>query len=120
MGTNDFWSCLATFSRICKKTIEISASFGLATEKEIELAELIVSMVPGIEKVRLVNSGTEACMTAIRIARGVTGKEKIIKFNGCYHGHADPFLVKAGSGALTLGKPSSSGVPPEGAKYINC
>jgi glutamate-1-semialdehyde 2,1-aminomutase len=88
----------------------------LATEKEVEFAELLVSMVPGVEKVRLVNSGTEACMTAVRIARGVTGKEKIIKFEGCYHGHADPFLVKAGSGALTLGQPSSPGVSPDTVK----
>ncbi len=99
-----------------KKQLEQSASIGLATEKEVELAELVVSMVPGIEKMRLVNSGTEACMTAIRIARGTTGKQKFIKFNGCYHGHADPFLVKAGSGALTLGNPSSPGVPPETVK----
>jgi len=99
-----------------KKQLELSTSIGLATEKEVEFAELLVSMVPGIEKVRLVNSGTEACMTAVRIARGVTGKQKIIKFNGCYHGHADPFLVKAGSGALTFGKPSSLGVPPETVK----
>ena len=98
------------------KQLEKSSSFGLATEKEIQLAELIVSMVPGIEKVRLVNSGTEACMTAVRIARAVTGREKIIKFNGCYHGHADTFLVNAGSGALTLGEPSSPGVSSEVAK----
>ena len=96
-----------------KKQLELSTSIGLATEKEIEFAELFVSMVPGVEKVRLVNSGTEACMTAVRIARGVTGKQKIIKFNGCYHGHADTFLVKAGSGALTLGNPSSKGVLPQ-------
>ena len=99
-----------------KKQLELSSSIGLATEKEVEFAELLVSMVPGVEKVRLVNSGTEACMTAIRIARGVTGKEKIIKFEGCYHGHADPFLVKAGSGALTLGQPSSPGVSPDTVK----
>ena len=98
------------------KQLEKSSSFGLATEKEIQLAELIVSMVPGIEKVRLVNSGTEACMTAVRIARAATGREKIIKFNGCYHGHADTFLVNAGSGALTLGKPSSPGVSSEVAR----
>ncbi len=98
------------------KQLEKSSSFGLATEKEIQLAELIVSMVPGIEKVRLVNSGTEACMTAVRIARAATGREKIIKFNGCYHGHADTFLVSAGSGALTLGKPSSLGVSAEVAR----
>ncbi len=99
-----------------KKTVEQSASIGLVTEKEVELAELLVSMVPGVDKVRLVNSGTEACMTAVRIARGVTAKQKIIKFNGCYHGHADTFLVKAGSGALTLGYPSSAGILPETVK----
>lgn len=99
-----------------KKQLELSSSIGLATEKEVEFAELLASMAPGVEKVRLVNSGTEACMTAIRIARGVTGKEKIIKFEGCYHGHADPFLVKAGSGALTLGQPSSPGVSPDTVK----
>ena len=99
-----------------QKQLENSSSFGLASEKEIELAELIVSMVPGIEKVRLVNSGTEACMTAVRIARAATGREKIIKFNGCYHGHADTFLVKAGSGALTLGNPSSPGVSADAVK----
>ena len=96
-----------------QKQTELSTTIGLATEKEIELAELVVSMVPGIEKVRLVNSGTEACMTALRIARGVTGKQKLIKFQGCYHGHADPFLVEAGSGALTLGTPSSHGLASE-------
>lgn len=99
-----------------QKQLEHSSSFGLATEKEIELAELIVSMVPNIDKVRLVNSGTEACMTAVRIARAATGRDKIIKFNGCYHGHADTFLVKAGSGALTLGNPSSPGVPVDTVK----
>ena len=95
-----------------QKQLENSSSYGLASKLEIELAELVVSMVPGIEKVRLVNSGTEACMTAVRIARAATGREKIIKFNGCYHGHADTFLVKAGSGVLTLGSPSSAGVLP--------
>lgn len=93
-----------------KQQLEFSSSFGLSSEKEVELAELLVSMVPGIEKVRLVNSGTEACMTAVRIARAATGREKIIKFNGCYHGHADTFLVNAGSGVLTLGETSSKGV----------
>lgn len=99
-----------------QKQLTDSSSFGLASEKEVELAELIVSMVPGVDKVRLVNSGTEACMTAVRIARAATGREKIIKFNGCYHGHADTFLVKAGSGALTLGNPSSPGVSADVAK----
>ncbi|MCU0805027.1 MAG: glutamate-1-semialdehyde 2,1-aminomutase [Burkholderiales bacterium] len=88
-------------------------SFGAPTEIEIEMAELLVKAVPGMELVRLVSSGTEATMTALRLARGFTGRPKIIKFEGCYHGHADSLLVKAGSGALTLGNPSSAGVPPE-------
>jgi glutamate-1-semialdehyde 2,1-aminomutase len=86
-------------------------SFGAPTERETILAETITRMVPGIEKVRLVNSGTEATMSAIRLARGATGRDKIVKFEGCYHGHGDSFLIKAGSGALTLGVPSSPGVP---------
>ena len=92
-------------------------SFGAPTEAEIELAEEIVRLVPSIERVRLVSSGTEATMTAIRLARGHTGRPKIIKFEGCYHGHADSLLVKAGSGALTFGNPSSAGVPPEIAQH---
>lgn len=87
-----------------------STSFGAPTELEIQMAELVQRMVPNVEKVRMVNSGTEACMSAVRVARGYTGKEKIIKFEGNYHGHGDAFLIKAGSGALTLGKPSSPGV----------
>lgn len=87
-----------------------STSFGAPTRLEVELAELIVEMVPGLEKIRMVNSGTEACMSAVRVARGYTGRNKIIKFEGCYHGHADSFLIKAGSGVLTLGKPDSPGV----------
>ena len=87
-----------------------STSFGAPTEIEINMAELVQRMVPNVEKVRMVNSGTEACMSAIRVARGYTGKEKIIKFEGNYHGHGDAFLIKAGSGALTLGQPSSPGV----------
>ncbi|MEX0686890.1 MAG: glutamate-1-semialdehyde 2,1-aminomutase [Balneolales bacterium] len=87
-----------------------STSFGAPTELEVKLAELIVDMVPGLEKIRMVNSGTEACMSAVRVARGYTGRNKIIKFEGCYHGHADSFLIKAGSGVLTLGKPDSPGV----------
>jgi glutamate-1-semialdehyde 2,1-aminomutase len=90
-------------------------SFGAPTEAEIELAELICRLVPSIEMVRLVSSGTEATMTAIRLARGHTGRSLIVKFEGCYHGHADSLLVKAGSGALTFGNPSSAGVPPETA-----
>ncbi len=88
-------------------------SFGIPTWREVKLAEMIVEVVPSIEKVRLVNSGTEATMSAIRLARGYTGKKKIIKFDGCYHGHADSFLVKAGSGVATLGIPGSPGVPEE-------
>jgi glutamate-1-semialdehyde 2,1-aminomutase len=86
-------------------------SFGAPTESEIELAETICRLVPSVEQVRLVSSGTEATMTAIRLARGVTGRSTIVKFEGCYHGHADALLVKAGSGALTFGNPSSAGVP---------
>ncbi|MEA1785788.1 glutamate-1-semialdehyde 2,1-aminomutase [Arenibacter sp. GZD96] len=91
-------------------------SFGIPTALETELAELVVSMVPNIDKVRFVNSGTEACMSAIRLARGFTGKEKIIKFSGCYHGHSDSFLIQAGSGAVTFGSPNSPGVTQGTAK----
>ncbi len=87
-----------------------SLSFGAPAQAEVEMAELITSMVPSIEKVRMVNSGTEATMSAIRLARGFTGKNKIIKFEGCYHGHGDSFLIAAGSGALTMGTPNSPGV----------
>ena len=92
-------------------------SFGAPTEGEIELAELLCRLVPSMELVRLVSSGTEATMTALRLARGFTGRSAIVKFEGCYHGHADSLLVKAGSGALTLGQPSSAGVPPETAAH---
>jgi glutamate-1-semialdehyde 2,1-aminomutase len=88
-------------------------SFGAPTETEIEMAELLCKLVPSMQQVRLVSSGTEATMSAIRLARGFTGRSKIIKFEGCYHGHADFLLVKAGSGALTFGNPSSAGVPAE-------
>ncbi|MBP8230136.1 MAG: glutamate-1-semialdehyde 2,1-aminomutase, partial [Xylophilus sp.] len=88
-------------------------SFGAPTEREVELAEEIISLVPSMEMVRLVSSGTEAGMSAIRLARGATGRSKIIKFEGCYHGHADALLVKAGSGLATFGNPTSAGVPPE-------
>ncbi|MCA3018312.1 MAG: glutamate-1-semialdehyde 2,1-aminomutase [Rhodocyclaceae bacterium] len=88
-------------------------SFGAPTEAELLMAERLCELVPSIEQVRLVSSGTEATMSAIRLARGATGRKKIIKFEGCYHGHADALLVKAGSGALTFGNPSSAGVPPE-------
>lgn len=92
------------------RAIEDGTSYGAPTEKEIMLAELIVEMVPSIEMVRLVNSGTEATMTAIRLARAFTERDKIIKIEGCYHGHGDSFLIKAGSGATTLGEPNSPGV----------
>lgn len=88
-------------------------SYGAPTEAEVELAETLVALIPSIEKVRLVSSGTEATMSAIRLARGATGRSKIIKFEGCYHGHADSLLVKAGSGLLTFGNPTSAGVPAE-------
>ena len=88
-------------------------SFGAPTEREVELAEAIIALVPSVEQVRLVSSGTEAGMSAIRLARGATGRSKIIKFEGCYHGHADALLVKAGSGLATFGHPTSAGVPPE-------
>lgn len=91
-------------------------SFGMPTEIETQIAELSVSMVPNIDKIRFVNSGTEACMSAVRLARGYTGKEKIIKFAGCYHGHSDSFLIQAGSGAVTFGSPNSPGVTQGTAK----
>lgn len=97
--------------------LEKGSSFGIPTEAEIRLAERIVEIVPSIEKVRLVNSGTEATMSAIRLARGYTGRDLIIKLEGCYHGHADGLLVKAGSGLTTLGVPTSPGVP---AAYASC
>jgi glutamate-1-semialdehyde 2,1-aminomutase len=92
-------------------------SFGAPTEIEIELAESIISRVPSMERVRMVNSGTEATMSAIRLARGFTGRDMIVKFSGCYHGHSDSLLVKAGSGVLTLGLPNSPGVPEDLAKH---
>ncbi len=91
-------------------------SFGMPTEIETELAKLAVSMVPNINKIRFVNSGTEACMSAVRLARGYTAKDKIIKFAGCYHGHSDSFLIQAGSGAITFGTPNSPGVTKGTAK----
>lgn len=99
------------------KTAENGLSFGAPTPSEIELAELVCELVPSIEMVRMVSSGTEATMTAIRLARGYTSRDKILKFEGCYHGHSDSLLVKAGSGALTLGQPSSPGVPEDFAKH---
>lgn len=92
-------------------------SFGAPTEMEVKMAELVTNLVPSMDMVRMVNSGTEATMSAIRLARGFTHRDKIIKFEGCYHGHADCLLVKAGSGALTLGQPNSPGVPADFAKH---
>tara|TARA_B110000444_G_C18851406_1_gene605954 strand:- start:7797 stop:9080 length:1284 start_codon:yes stop_codon:yes gene_type:complete len=93
-----------------KRAADHSTSFGAPTEMETRIAELICTMVPAVEKVRMVNSGTEACMSAIRVARAFTKRDKFIKFEGCYHGHADAFLIKAGSGAITMGVPDSPGV----------
>ena len=93
-----------------KKVCEQGTSFGAPTQVEVQLAELVVEMVPSVDMVRMVNSGTEATMSAVRLARGYTGREKVIKFEGCWHGHADSFLIQAGSSALTMGVPSSPGV----------
>src|SRR5262245_3039434 len=93
------------------EVLEIGTSFGAPTAREVEIAELISKLIPSVEKVRLVNSGTEATLSAIRLARGFTGRERIVKFDGCYHGHGDSLLVKAGSGVATLGLPDSPGVP---------
>ncbi|HEY3763152.1 MAG TPA: glutamate-1-semialdehyde 2,1-aminomutase [Verrucomicrobiae bacterium] len=100
-----------------KAAAENGTSFGIPNPQEVTMAKLICELVPSIEKVRMTNSGTEACMSAIRLARGFTRRDKIIKFDGCYHGHADSLLVKAGSGALTFGHPDSAGIPVDFAKY---
>jgi glutamate-1-semialdehyde 2,1-aminomutase len=94
-----------------KATAELGSSFGIPNPLEVTMARLITSAIPSVQKVRMCNSGTEACMSAIRLARGFTKRDKIIKFDGCYHGHADSLLVRAGSGALTFGHPDSAGVP---------
>jgi glutamate-1-semialdehyde 2,1-aminomutase len=94
-----------------REVLEIGTSFGAPTAREVEIAELISALIPSVEKVRLVNSGTEATLSAVRLARGFTGRERIVKFDGCYHGHGDSLLVKAGSGVATLGLPDSPGVP---------
>ncbi|MFM5463742.1 glutamate-1-semialdehyde 2,1-aminomutase [Aeromonas simiae] len=97
--------------------VEKGLSYGAPTEIEVRMAERVRAILPSMEQVRMVNSGTEATMSAIRLARGYTGRDKIVKFEGCYHGHADSLLVKAGSGALTLGQPNSPGVPADFAKH---
>lgn len=99
------------------RAMESGASFGAPTEREIILAQMVIDAVPSIEMVRMVSSGTEATMSAIRLARGYTGRDNILKFSGCYHGHADALLVKAGSGAATFGVPDSPGVPADFAKH---
>jgi len=99
------------------ETAQNGLSFGAPTELEITMAEKVRELVPSMEKLRMVSSGTEATMSAIRLARGYTGRDKILKFEGCYHGHADSLLVKAGSGALTLGVPNSPGIPADFAKH---
>jgi glutamate-1-semialdehyde 2,1-aminomutase len=96
-----------------REALANGTSFGAPTPLEVELAELVIDAMPSVEKVRFVNSGTEATMSAIRLARGYTGKKVVVKFDGCYHGHADSFLVKAGSGVITLGIPGSPGVPED-------
>ena len=100
-----------------EERVKLGTSYGAPTELEVEMADIIVEMVPSIEMVRMVNSGTEATMSAIRLARGYTGREKIIKFDGCYHGHADSLLVSAGSGLATLGIAGSPGVPQDLARH---
>jgi glutamate-1-semialdehyde 2,1-aminomutase len=100
-----------------EERVKLGTSYGAPTELEVEMADIIVEIVPSIEMVRMVNSGTEATMSAIRLARGYTGREKIIKFDGCYHGHADSLLVSAGSGLATLGIPGSPGVPQDLARH---
>jgi glutamate-1-semialdehyde 2,1-aminomutase len=102
---------------IVKKTAELGTSFGAPTKAELDIAKKICEMVPSVDMVRLVSSGTEALMSAIRLARAYTKRDKIIKFEGCYHGHSDSLLVKAGSGALTFNQPSSPGVPADFAKH---
>ncbi|MCW8844247.1 MAG: glutamate-1-semialdehyde 2,1-aminomutase [Gammaproteobacteria bacterium] len=107
--------------RAVQDAAESSLSFGAPCQRETELAARVCELVPSIEKIRMVNSGTEATMSAIRLARGYTGRDKILKFEGCYHGHSDSLLVKAGSGALTLGVPTSAGVPASVAEHtITC
>ena len=100
-----------------KAATDHGTSFGIPNPFEVKMAKLICELVPSIQRVRMTSSGTEACMSAIRLARGFTRRDKIIKFDGCYHGHSDSLLVNAGSGALTFGHPSSAGVPADFAKH---
>jgi glutamate-1-semialdehyde 2,1-aminomutase len=109
--------CHPKVVEVIQQTAATGASFGAPTARETQLAEMVCAAYPNIEKVRMVSSGTEATMSAIRLARGYTGRDKIIKFDGCYHGHADSLLVKAGSGLATFGVPTSPGVPADFAKH---
>ncbi len=109
--------CYQSVTAAVAKVLYQGMSFGAPTELEIKLAQKIISLMPSIEKIRMVNSGTEATMTAVRLARGFTNRSKIIKFNGCYHGHSDSLLVKSGSGLLTFGIPSTPGIPPSITKH---
>lgn len=109
--------CRAEVVAAVKSCMDSGSSFGAPTEREVILAQMVIEAVPSIEMVRMVSSGTEATMSAIRLARGYTGRDKILKFSGCYHGHADALLVKAGSGAATFGVPDSPGVPADVAKH---
>ena len=109
--------CHPRVTAAIKAAVDNGSSFGAPTELEITLAEMVIAAVPSIEMVRMVSSGTEATMSAIRLARGYTGRDKILKFSGCYHGHADSLLVKAGSGAATFGVPDSPGVPQDFARH---
>ena len=110
-GAQILGHCDSRIVKIISQTIREGITYGIPCKKEVEIAKKITEIYPSISKVRMVNSGTEATMSAIRLARGYTGRTKILKFNGCYHGHADSFLIKAGSGASTLGSPDSKGVP---------
>lgn len=116
-GPMIFGHCHPDIIAAVKEAVESGASFGAPTERETTLANMVIDAVPSIEMVRMVSSGTEATMSAIRLARGYTGRDKILKFSGCYHGHADALLVKAGSGAATFGVPDSPGVPADFAKH---
>ena len=115
-GAQILGHCDPRIVKIISQTVKEGITYGIPCKKEVEIAKKITDIYPSISKVRMVNSGTEATMSAIRLARGFTGRTKILKFNGCYHGHADSFLIKAGSGASTLGSPDSKGVPKSFAK----
>ena len=115
-GAQILGHCDPRIVKIISQTVKEGITYGIPCKKEVVIAKKITDIYPSISKVRMVNSGTEATMSAIRLARGFTGRTKILKFNGCYHGHADSFLIKAGSGASTLGSPDSKGVPKSFAK----